>query len=208
MPPQFNLTEIVRDLLGDRELRAAFNRDPEAIMKAYNLNDAERHMLYKMDPTAIGNHVFPPLNEQVLAFNMEEGEFGPDDPDCLPDPGVGDPAYPGPKPKLFRVRPRTLTPIHVLPSGSTKFIEFVVYGQSFSRKPPPTVSVVHVDTGDALQIESRSVFGTMRCSQLRVLARLAFDANELGNYTIELTNSPGTANPDVIQNTLTLTLAN
>jgi hypothetical protein len=165
-----------------------------------------------MDPALIGPELLPPLDTQIGGFNIPVGEFSPEGPNCIPDPGIALPAYPIPKPALFRVRPRVLTPNDVIDvvtnNITTRFVEFIVYGQSFSRNPPPDISVVNQATGVAMPIDSTDLFGTMRCSQLRVLARLQGNASDLGTYDIQLTNSPGTASPDVIQNQLTLRLSN
>ncbi len=209
--PQFNLTVLVRELLSERDLRGEFNRNPERVMREYGLTDAERHMLYKMDPTIIGPDLFPPVDNQVVGFNIPQGEFRPAGPNCIPDPGVVLPTYPIPKPALFRVRPRRLTANDIITVVSnnvtTKYIEIVVYGQSYSRNPEPEITIRHQGTGAALQVNSTNLFGTMRCSELSVRIIVAGTAAEIGSYDITLTNSPGTANPDPILNTLTLELA-
>jgi len=210
MPQRFNLTEIVRQLMLSRELRGRFNRNPEAVMSEFFLTDEERHILYSMDATTISPEVFPPIDTQVGAFNIPQGEFRPAGPNCVPDPGVAMPVYPAPKPGLFRVRPRQVTPADLLtvkdnPGNVTaSFFEISVFGQSLSRDPLPLTTITHKASGATLTIDTTRVFGTMRCSQLTLLVVAPTTAAGVGDYEIEVTNCPGTAHQDVIGNKLEL----
>ena len=210
--PQFNLTVLVRDLLNEHEVRAAFNRNPEAVMKEYGLSDDERMILYSLDETVIAPEVFPPVDAQIGNYYNGNEEFHPAGADFVPEPGVTLPAYPTPKPALFRVRPRRVTPDDIITVTSnagvqTKFIEIKVFGQSFSRMPVPDVSIVNQNPPNAaLAVERVRVFGTMRSSELYVLIRVQGTASEMWTYDVTVTNCPTTTHPYPVQNKVTLQL--
>jgi len=207
MPPRFNLTILVRDLLESARLRRRFNAHPERVMQEFGLDDQERCILYTMDPAIIQNEVFPPVGLQLGGFSIPAGEFQPTAPDCIPDPGVAVPQYPVPKPALFRVRPRRITPadlmVHDVGGVVTRYFELLVHGQSFSRNPKPKVEIRHQGNSATLQTDRTHLFGTMRCSQLSVLVVAPpLDPGHAGTYEVELTNCPGTAGSVPVQNTL------
>jgi hypothetical protein len=213
MPPRFNLTVLVRELMQSAELRRRFNRDPEHVMTEFGLTPDERCILYSMDPQVIKSEVYPPVDGQVGGFNIPAGEFQPDEPDCIPDPGVVLPQYPVPKPALFRVRPHRVTPAHVLEvkdaggNVTGRFFEIVIHGQSFSRVPLPQVTITHRQTKATLTVQQPYLFGTMRCSQLRLLVTLPAVPAGLGSYDVAMTNCPG-PHAKSIQNQLELVLSN
>jgi hypothetical protein len=214
MPPRFNLTVLVRDLLLGADLRRRFNRDPEGVMTDYGLIPDERAVLYSMDPDVIKGEVFPPVGDQVKGFSIPAGEYQPESTDCLPDPGVTLPQYPQPKPALFRVRPRILSPSNVLTvkdqNGNVvdRFFEIVIHGQSFSRVPASVPKITHQTTGAALVAQQPLIFGTMRCSELRVLVKAPTTSAGLGSYDVAVVTNPGTAQEKQIENKLELVITN
>jgi hypothetical protein len=184
------LLNIVADLMRQPELRQRLNRNPMAVIKEYGLDTAPQNQLaafLTMNPVEIGRK----LQALMGQAEMEPGDFPPPSEDFFQKDGGIDPAYPSPRPGIFRIRPRRISVAEI----TNNAFEFVVYGQSFVNTK---LTLKRTSDGAEANLTHEHLIGTFRGSVLRAVVRPpggmgSFSAGE--KYRVVVMNNPGAGPP-------------
>ena len=156
------LLYLVADLMRDPELRQRFNQNPGRVMNdaRYGLDASQQDALMTMDKGIIGQALYTLFN----LYDFPAGEFQPLSEDFFAEDGGIDPAYPDPKPGIFRFRPLAVSAAAV---NTDKKFEIAVFGQSFHKKSQ--LALRRTNTPGAAEFSFHHVIGTFRCSTVRAV---------------------------------------
>lgn len=175
------LLGLVADLYRFKDVRREFNTDPEAVIKKYDLTDAEKKTLYTMRLADVSEAV----KQEILDVNFDflKGEFPRTGEMFYAELDETSTEYPAPTPEIFRVRPKTAK------VADGKF-ELNVFGQSFSRDAQVRLRPKD-NVGPVLVVKGHKVFGTFRCSH----ARGVVTPGVAKIYVVQIQNSPSAGSP-------------
>ena len=163
--PSRRLVKLVCDLMAENsELRQRFNQDPAGVIAEYQLDANEKIAFYKMKKEDVADAV----KQQIIAFGFPfAGDFPACNEEYKPDLGGTETEYPSPVPGLYRVRPRKATRAEIAAAGEQ--LELIVTAKSIARLDNTSVKILRL-SDQANWVVPHDLFGTFRCSRLRVVA--------------------------------------
>jgi hypothetical protein len=181
------ITKLIACLLEDAELRQELGRDIRPVMARYGVvSPDDVRSLVSMDRDRIIERV----KAEMAGFQFSAGEFDVPSSEWISDNG-GQLAYVGPKPAIYRVRPREVKRAN--PNGP---FTFDIFGKSFAPGVDAVVQLLEANGTPMFQPGKFPIFvrfGTFRASGIHVEVPGQISSQiPVGKYRVQVINYPGT----------------